>query len=950
MVLNYPAARLLVKSFQSSAGFIKFDKHSVTNTMERRFWVTGIILAVCIIAITTVFFIRTKNHSNANPLKIIPQDAALIVKINSFNFPFSLDNKSSKVWNDLSSLPAMTDLNANIHFIDSIIKLNPKFYNPSAEDNIFISGHVSPSRGLLFLCIIPLPSAVRERDLNKLVEQFDGKEKLAFSKRKFEGKTILTLLNSGNRSLNFTYINGFLLYSASPVIIEDAIKQASQSKSLVDNSNFSRLLNSVGKSKEANIFLDLKQVGSFFCAIAGDSVNPEIRKYTSFGDWLELDLTQAEDFLMMNGFTQMSDSTTSFIRFITRGKPVDINASEVLPADVAGFFSFGISDPEESYKDYKTYLQQIGKLATYQANLENLNGKYHFDFSKFFLSVLSDEITLAYSGTDNSKKENYYLLIKTKSGTEAEKGIEKLVELIDSKAKNEVSFIYSPDKEFKQKIFKLPIYPLFGRLFGDFFNRFDENYITILNNYIVVCGTSEGITHLIDNFILQKTLKNDEVFKNYNSSNTSKSYFQCYINLAYSSRFFSQYLNNELIRDWQKNLPVFEKTQTFGFQISEVSEKPYFNIFLKHCEDFRGRPQTVWESLLDTALHFKPRFLINHNTKQNEIFIQDDKNTIYLINQAGRILWELPLNEHINSDVYQIDYYGNGKLQILFSTTNYIHLIDRNGNYTEHYPVRLHAKSTAGLALFDYDSDKNYRIVIPCDDKKVYVYSKDGTTIKGWNFKESDHTVTQPVNHFKVEDKDYLVFGDENYTYILDRKGDERIRLSSTFSKSALNTYYLSDVKSTEKSFYITTDTTGNVYRIYLNGKVEKQTIKKFSSNHFFDYKDVDADGTNDLIFLDKNTLSVYKTNGELIFEKAFDTKICQRPVYYQFSPSDRKIGLVSDENNTVYLLNSNGSIYKGFPLEGTTLFTIGHFDVTSNRFNLIVGGRNNFLYNYAVE
>lgn len=918
--------------------------------MERRFLVTGIILATCIIAITTIFFIRTKNHGKINQLKIIPQDAAIIVKINGFDVPFSVNENFSKVWTDLSSLSSIAQINNNLKFIDSLLKQYPKFYNPSKDDKIYISGHVFPGAGMYFLSIIPLPSAVGEKDVARLLENFDGKNELSYSKRKFENKVIFSLTDKQKSGYHFTYFNGQLLYCASPVIIEDAIKQSTQSKSLADNTQLGALFNSVGKNKEANIFIDLKQAGKIMSTIASQQVDANIRNYTSFGDWVELDLTRSDDFLMFNGFTLPSDSTNNFVRFITRGKPVMIEAPKILPASVSAFYSFGISNPAEYYNNYFLYLKQIGKLATYQANLKNLNDKYNYDFDKFFLSVLSDEITLAYSNPEKTGKDDYYILLKCKSGTDAEKGIQALIKNLEEKTGSGLSTIYTPDNEIKQRIYKVPVYPLFGRLIGDFFNRFDENYIAIIDNYITVCGTYDGLTHLVDAYMLQKTLKNDEVFKSYNSNITSKSYFQCYFNLHNAHGFFNQYLQNSIIKVWQENTAAFEKTQTLGFQISEVSEKPYFNLFLKHSEDFRGKPQTVWESLLDTSLHFKPKFIQNHNTKQNEIFIQDDKNSAYLLNQAGRVLWKIPMSESINSEIYQVDYYGNGKLQILFSTENYIHLLDRNGNYIEKYPVRLRARSTAGLAMFDYDSDKNYRIFIPCDDKKIYAYTKEGSIISGWNFKGSDHIVTQPLNHFRFAEKDYLIFGDVNYTYILDRKGDQRIRPSEIFSKSAMNSYYFSEGGSPEKSFFVTTDSIGTVYRIFLNGKVEKQSIKKFSPEHYFDFKDVDADGVNDLIYLDKNVLSVYKINGKLIFEKSFESKITQRPVYYQFSFSDRKIGLVSYESNTIFLVNKDGNLYKGFPLEGSTLFTIGYFDITSSRFNLIVGGRNNFLYNYAVE
>ena len=48
-------------------------------------------------------------------------------------------------------------------------------------------------------------------------------------------------------------------------------------------------------------------------------------------------------------------------------------------------------------------------------------------------------------------------------------------------------------------------------------------------------------------------------------------------------------------------------------------------------------------------------------------------------------------------DVHQIDLYKNGKLQLLFNTQSKLHLIDRNGNNVEQFPIGLVAKATNGL-------------------------------------------------------------------------------------------------------------------------------------------------------------------------------------------------------------------------------------------------------------
>lgn len=82
----------------------------------------------------------------------------------------------------------------------------------------------------------------------------------------------------------------------------------------------------------------------------------------------------------------------------------------------------------------------------------------------------------------------------------------------------------------------------------------------------------------------------------------------------------------------------------------------------------------------------KPVPVTNHVTGEREIFVQDENNDVYLLNDAGRVLWRLALGESINSDVVQVDAFRNGKLQYLFSTPSRLHLVDRNGEYVGNFP------------------------------------------------------------------------------------------------------------------------------------------------------------------------------------------------------------------------------------------------------------------------
>ena len=62
---------------------------------------------------------------------------------------------------------------------------------------------------------------------------------------------------------------------------------------------------------------------------------------------------------------------------------------------------------------------------------------------------------------------------------------------------------------------------------------------------------------------------------------------------------------------------------------------------------------------------------------------------LYLLSNTGKILWKKNVKEKFLGDVLQVDYFANNKLQLLFVTENYIHVMDRNGNYLKDFPVKI---------------------------------------------------------------------------------------------------------------------------------------------------------------------------------------------------------------------------------------------------------------------
>jgi hypothetical protein len=350
--------------------------------------------------------------------------------------------------------------------------------------------------------------------------------------------------------------------------------------------------------------------------------------------------------------------------------------------------------------------------------------------------------------------------------------------------------------------------------------------------------------------------------------------------------------------------------------------------------------------LLDTNAGIKPFFFTNHITGAREIFMQDLKNNIYLINAAGRVLWKVALGEKITGSVYMIDYYRNGKYQLLFSGKNNIHLIDRNGNYVERYPVRLRSPATNSLALFDYDNNLNYRLFIAGEDKMIYSYDKTGSVVKGWKPFRTAGQVNAEVVYLKVSGKDYLLVSDDIALYFLDRTGNIRVKLKEAVTKAGGSSMRLAPGS---KPYVVCSSPDGTIQQIYFDGSVRKFSFRKFSSDHSFDFFDVDGDGFGEYIFIEKGILYLYDQDRSEIFEKDFNMSNLVGPINFIFSATDRKIGVFDNDKELIYLIGKDGNIMNGFPLRGASMFSIGKLSDKSG-WHLIVGGTDRFLYNYKIE
>jgi hypothetical protein len=490
---------------------------------------------------------------------------------------------------------------------------------------------------------------------------------------------------------------------------------------------------------------------------------------------------------------------------------------------------------------------------------------------------------------------------------------------------------------------------LIQHIAGRFFGQVPQTYFSFYNNYLVFSNNSKSLQSFLYANVLSKTLANQKHFERFRENFSLKENVFVYGELNSLPTHLSGIIYDKLIGFNEDQLQALDNFYAGGLQIATTGNLLYASVCINYLPSRGDEPQTVWQSHMDSTIAMKPVLVKNHNTSEREILIQDAAHNLYLINTSGRVQWKKALDGAVMGEVVQIDFYRNNKLQYLFNTKERIYLIDRNGNSVDRYPVRLPSRASNSLSVFDYDNNRNYRIFIATEDKKIRLLDKRANSITGWTFSNTEGTVLQPVQHFRTNSKDYIVFADEYRAYILDRKGNQRVKPDKRFLVNGMSQFYLKGIDS-PTSELITSSTSGEIVAIRLPSGVTRLVPvgDPVAENHAFACFEINQ--TPRYVFLTGKDLLVLDPKGRKVFHREFDETLNPSIDLYQFSSNNMKLGVVEKNGGQIFLLNADGTNYKGFPLKGNSRYSIGFLKNSSRQFNLLVGGDNNYLYNYIVE
>lgn len=892
-----------------------------------------LMAAVSIIAYN--FYKNVKQPVNKTSFEAIPQNAALILKENNFNALYAKLSTTNIIWEELSSSTETAEqTNDRLHYLDSLIS-GP--FKPLFSDKPILSSlHLSGANDFDFIFYMPVSDEVSEKQLIQKIKNVTKRNPEA---RSYDGANIHTLRVNDKAKISIIVYHNTLVFSYSTVLIEDVIRQLNAETSLIDNTNFSKMIANSGQSEDGNLLINNK----YFSKIVNQYINKSSKKYAAnldnYTGWTELDISIKPNSVSLNGFSFSEDN--QWITLFKNQKPTDIDVLSIIPFNTAFLYHNGLSNSKSFFENRKLSLKNTNQFFSFQKYLDQQTEKYGIDLEEELLANIGNEVAfvITESLTDDFSN-NKFVVFQTNDLDKTSADLMNIVSKVNAEPFEPVLFN-------DYTINKIELNNIFRFLLGKPFINLENHFYTIIDEYVVFGNSESGLKKFITNVINEKTLAKDVNFKEFNDNLSSSSNIFIYNNIARSINLYKQFSLEKHIPIFDEKIDVFRKFEAISFQASTEKNGLYYNnIHLKHNPIYKQETASLWELMADTSISSAPHIVLNHKTKAKEIFVQDDANKIYLISNIGKVIWTKQLQEPIMGKVHQIDVYKNNKLQLLFNTKSKIYLIDRNGNNVESYPVKLTSEATNGITPLDYSHNRNYRLLIGCADKMVYNYDIAGAKIKGWEYSPSSSFAHGKIWHFTIANKDYIVIPlKDGKVKVIQRNGKDRLNLENKLEVSS-NPIYLKIGNNLSKTYLTTSDTLGNISKLFLNGKTALILNDKKHVNTTFSFFDFTNNNINEFIFNYENTLRIIDTDKKELYQNEFESSITHAPLHFKLSDKTTRLGIVTE--NKIYLINSKGEIEDGFPLAGSTPFCIE--DINNDNTSNLVVAHGKMIYTYNLK
>jgi hypothetical protein len=853
-------------------------------------------------------FQRKAEIAALDPFSFVPADAWLVADLkNPVTLPGRTIQSTSFLYRFLEP-DAMHPYREQALKLDSLLQSRPDVRNLLENSRLIVSVHPAVRGNFPVLFQLRFTQSVGRRQLENLLPWLSGDEAMQEANR-FLDATIFRY-GSDDDSFFYCFFKGSLLFGKNQRLVEHAITQYYSERGLDDAPGFSRLRQAAGRRSD-NLFFH----GARICEIisrAGRFDTMMLLPCDALPGWLAWDVVILDDEVRFTGFADTGTASPSFLNSFLNGADRPNQLPDYIPASAAAYSLAAFEEMERFAGSWSNIVaDQAVPFAggVPPGNDTPDDGQWHFDIGE--LGVVQ-------------------MLNRGKSLDSAAVFLMHLGDSLPVPAIAErLNYLTSLELISRDTLFRDSIWhDAGGTLAWSLTRGVLPSGLPFLASKDSVLLAARSVEVLRD-YLLQlgygQTLTREGWYRQQLHFLQAASNISYYVNFPYLAAMAQDILEQDVEAFFSEldfyNYPLHRLT--FQFLANQGGLFFSSGLLQRDASLLGGVPAPLWEATLDTVLHTPLFRVINHNDQSMEIIVQDQQNNLYLLDRFGNVLWKKQISGPVISEIFQVDRFRNGRLQYIFNTRNYLHLIDRNGDYVSGYPLRLPSPAVDGIAVFDYEGNRDYRVMFPGEDRRVHNFLVAGRPVRGWARPQTTRVAGGPVQYLRLDGRDYIVAIDSAGTPVFyDRRGNVRIQIRQQVS--LLPSAPLFPVETPTRNFFAAPGRHGGVLEIAPNGEVTHIPMDSIPGAFGFTVLSHSASHQVKYLFATQNGISGYDMLGEKVLDIVVHDHIL--PEVFIARLGQRKyIGALTRETGQVLLFDMEGRLAAPFQLPGQ-----GHFFVAA--------------------
>ena len=826
------------------------------------------IAASVVLAIWGYLRLKESKEPNTSVLEHIPANVACIVETKKCNELISQLTRQNLIWNSLLSNTSMQVAQNGIRFLDSLVNSSPEISEVLSGNSVywtFIKTDKITEHVILF--------KVKEKNNETLFVDFFSK---VFTKDASVSSFEAFYFINNKQKWLVCYKDGIVYVSSDVGVLQNYI-ELNVNESLAKHKLYTDLVKENGE-QNTQVYFNHSLINFFPKTIFSQQ------------SLFSMDVQLNE--LTLTGYSNVD--SISLFNCVKNQAADNIQSFESLPNNPTIIQAVTLSDVNLFY--HLLERQQPDKTA--QLNVDGwktLNDSALYNIKAESFENVDKEILAATYVIENVTSQILSIKIK-----DAEK-TEQLLKLMSDSTLNTIDF----------KSYKLN--KAFGQLFSFTPEDFKNEYACLAENQLLLFSNKAVLLYYQQSLTNSQLLGKNIPFMDYANDNLS---LECNYLYYENAELMKTYNLNSIINSeelWmsenvlsQLSLTAKNYKNNLQIRINASREQPK--------PDVNKSPSALWAFKADTSITTCASVFVNHLTQENELCFQDELNQLYLINSTGNLIWKKKLSETIKSTIYTVDIFKNGKFQMLFNTDNYLHLIDRNGNYVQGFPIKLPAKVTSHISLLDYEGNKDYRIFLACADKRIYNFNLYGVKTEGFVPVKTDALVTLPINYIRVGASDYLVTADvSGKMYGFSRKGEGRIDFKNKVIENLDHLFVLAGNNLDNTKLIYVDDKNNLLNKISFSDKKEVLKIGDELNGFKTSFALVNDDSQSDLLVYGNGALYAYDLFTSKLIEYFNELAVYDNAQLVQTSDNNWFLGF-DKTGQKIDVINTSGKLASSLP------------------------------------